>query len=330
MFWKRRKPAEELIRAAAGNDRVRVDELLALGVDPNVRDATGLTPLMSAAFMGHDGILRTLIARDAVLDGQDERGYTALMFACNAGKLLSVKFLLRAGADVNARDNDGSTPLMFAAQHGQDQVVRVLLGSGADPERVGNHGLSAIGFAEQNKLVSTLEILRNRQRGGTPFPERPVTAELRSRSLTTPAEELGIVPPARGAGAWGVIMDATFEGGGSYTAVALADGNASIYIGEQSGVIGGFAHEPVRKAAKVAVALAEAVASSFSPGVPQAMPAPGCVRLYLRSRAGLLVSPELEEKQLGETRHGLSKLFSGMHEVIGQLRMVDESRDPGV
>lgn len=146
----------------AGNgDAAVLEALLDASADPNAQDATGLTPLMSAAFMGHDQVLEKLISAGAVLEARDERGYTALMFACNAGKLSAVRFLLRAGSDVNARANDGSTPLMFAVQHGHDEVVREVLSSGAEAKIVGKHGLSAVGLAEQNKLVSTLEILRD-------------------------------------------------------------------------------------------------------------------------------------------------------------------------
>jgi hypothetical protein len=59
--------------------------------------------------------------------------------------------------------------------------------------------------------------------------EEPVTIGLRLNALTAPADQLGIQPPSTGAGAWGVIMDVTFGEGGSYTTVAFADGNASIY-----------------------------------------------------------------------------------------------------
>jgi hypothetical protein len=123
-------------------------------------------------------------------------------------------------------------------------------------------------------------------------------------------------------------MDTTF-GEGSYTAVALADGNASLYIGGQSGVIGGLTHAEVRRSAMAAVAIAERLASSFSPSSPQRLPRPGHVRFHLRPRGALLVSAELGEEDLGEGEHSLSELFYAIHEVIRRLRMVSESLSSG-
>lgn len=123
-------------------------------------------------------------------------------------------------------------------------------------------------------------------------------------------------------------MDTTF-GEGSYTAVALADGNASLYIGGQSGVIGGLTHAEVRRSAMAAVAIAERLASSFSPSSPQRLPRPGHVRFHLRTRGALLVSAELGEEDLGEGEHSLSELFYAIHEVIRRLRMVSESLSSG-
>jgi hypothetical protein len=156
------------------------------------------------------------------------------------------------------------------------------------------------------------------------MPDEAVTSALRSRALTTTASELGMTVPTSGSGVWGVIMDVTFDEGGSYTTVALADGNASIYLGEQSGVIGGISHEDVRKAAAAAVAAAESVTSDFQKGRVSALPKPEFVRFYLRSRNGLLISAEIEEAELGEGNHVLSRLFFAMHDVIGKLRTVEE------
>ena len=146
---------------AANGDLNILSILLSAGADVNARDATGVTPLMSAAFMGHEEIIKALIERGAKIEEKDANGYTALMFAANSGQVGATKTLLRAGAQVNSRDGDGSTPIMFAAQHGYDLVVILLLSHGADPRVKGNHGLSAVGFAKQNNHTETLRVLEN-------------------------------------------------------------------------------------------------------------------------------------------------------------------------
>ena len=150
-----------LVLPAANGSLSTVNFLLGAGARIDAADGTGLTALMSAAFMGHSDILATLLAQGASIEQVDQSGYTALMYACNAGHTAAVQVLLAAGANPHAADNQRSTPLMFAAQHGHDEIVSVLLQHGADPTRVGSYGLSAIGFAKQNHHASTLRLLYN-------------------------------------------------------------------------------------------------------------------------------------------------------------------------
>jgi hypothetical protein len=120
-------------------------------------------------------------------------------------------------------------------------------------------------------------------------------------------------------------MDATF-GEGSYTAVALVDGGASLYIGRRSGVIGGFAHAEARRSAMAVVATAERLASSRRrEGLPRA----GQVRSHLRTREAFPVSTEFSEGGLGAGERPFSELFYAIHEVIRQLRMVSERPSAG-
>ena len=138
--------------------------LLDAGADRDARDGTGLTPLMSAAFMGHEKIVEALLGRGAEIEQKDESGYTALMFAANAGRLEAAGVLLKNKAAVNTKDKDGSTPIMFATQHGFSEVVKLLLSHGADPTIKGRHGLSAIDFAKLNNQSEVLRIFKNRRK----------------------------------------------------------------------------------------------------------------------------------------------------------------------
>jgi ankyrin repeat protein len=148
------------VQFAAANGSAETLQLLAkAGADLNAADATGLTPLMSAAYTGHTDAVDALLKARVALEGRDESGYTALMFANNAGKAVAVQQLLAAGADANARARDDSTPLMFAAQAGCDDCVRLLCVAGADPKAVGKHGFSATDFARQNRHTSTVRLL---------------------------------------------------------------------------------------------------------------------------------------------------------------------------
>jgi hypothetical protein len=119
-------------------------------------------------------------------------------------------------------------------------------------------------------------------------------------------------------------MDATF-GEGSYTAVALADGGASLYIGGRSGVIGGL--HTRRHGALPWQRWRQP--SGWSLRRREGLPRPGHVRFHLRTREAFPVSAEFSEEGLGAGEHPFSELFYAIHEVIRQLRMVSERLSAG-
>ncbi|MBI3870528.1 MAG: ankyrin repeat domain-containing protein [Verrucomicrobia bacterium] len=55
-----------------------VECLLALGADPNVRSRFESTPLMDAALVGHEEIVKLLIRAGAQIDARNRAGETAL------------------------------------------------------------------------------------------------------------------------------------------------------------------------------------------------------------------------------------------------------------
>ena len=151
--------APVVVFCAANGDAEILTLLFKHGVNVNSTDATGMTPLMCAAFMGHVNATRAILNAGCDIEARDAYGYTALMFACNGGRLDCARMLIENGANVNTMDKELATPLMFAAQNGFDDIVRLLLDNGADPNAVCIHGLTALGFAQQNNHKRTIQIL---------------------------------------------------------------------------------------------------------------------------------------------------------------------------
>ena len=116
---------------AAWNGHEGVAEIL-LGrddVDPNKQCVGDRTALLCAAWRGHEGVARILLGRDDINPDEPESiGRTPLWCAAEYGRKGIVKILLSRD-DVNAdkQDINGQTPLSVAARNGYGEIVKILL-----------------------------------------------------------------------------------------------------------------------------------------------------------------------------------------------------------
>ncbi|KQN27979.1 hypothetical protein ASF00_08615 [Sphingomonas sp. Leaf34] len=130
-------PMERLVELLFDAARMGRDEmipaLLQAGVDIEVTDAKGYTPLVIASYNGQAVATAALLAAGAKVDGAaDARGNTALMGVCFKGYAEIAQILLDAGADVNRRNGVGQTALMMAALVDRTAIIDLLLENGAD------------------------------------------------------------------------------------------------------------------------------------------------------------------------------------------------------
>lgn len=104
-----------------------VTELLAGGIDPDVRDLNGVTPLALAAARGLHEVVSTLITAGANVNSVDNVGSSPLYVSAQNGHEKTVKVLLdQDNIDVNLLVGE-FTSLMTAAYQGHLGVVKVLL-----------------------------------------------------------------------------------------------------------------------------------------------------------------------------------------------------------
>ena len=106
----------DIFTVAGSGTVAQVLQAIKAGVDVNLRDGEGSTPLMYAAgYNTNPDVLSVLIKAGADVNARAENGKTPLMYAANYNTnpdVLSV--LIKAGADVNARNEWGWTALKFA------------------------------------------------------------------------------------------------------------------------------------------------------------------------------------------------------------------------
>jgi hypothetical protein len=94
-------PAEALTNAAYHGDLPRVRQLVLEGVDVNIWDKHGYTPLTYAAEQGHQEIVAFLLENGAWADPHEDYDtyYTPLVVAIQGGYFEIVKTLIEAGAN---------------------------------------------------------------------------------------------------------------------------------------------------------------------------------------------------------------------------------------
>jgi uncharacterized protein len=171
-----------LANAVAAGDVSLTRALLSRGVNPNVRDHHGRTPLFSALTLPTQAaveLTKLLIVAGAIPDVAAANGETPLglvlarpepqlqqwlnwhswklphrplrdsdlLLAAAAGDASAVAKLITLGFDVNAADVQGATPLLRAAGNGHVDVVALLLKNGADAARTATSGATALSAA---------------------------------------------------------------------------------------------------------------------------------------------------------------------------------------
>jgi uncharacterized protein len=130
--------AYDIVTIAAVNDDVPMLKLaLAGGSSPkNITSPYVGTALIAAAHLGHEEVVRVLIAAGAPLDHVNNLGWTALIESIvlgDGGKrhTATLEALVKAGANLNLADRQGITPLGLAKGRGYAEMVRILEAAGA-------------------------------------------------------------------------------------------------------------------------------------------------------------------------------------------------------
>jgi ankyrin repeat protein len=154
-FAKQREAIEALVKAGADIDRLESDRfdgvtiaavaddeatlrtLLALGASAKqVTSRYDGTALIAAAHLGHDGVVRQLIAAGAPLDHVNNLHWTAVIESIVLGNggprhQATLKALITAGANLQLTDRQGNTPLALAKSRGYAEMVKMLERAGA-------------------------------------------------------------------------------------------------------------------------------------------------------------------------------------------------------
>lgn len=115
-----------LFTAIRFNNLEKSSELINSGMDLNIRDEEGDTPLIKAVTHGRIQIVKELIDADVDLDIQGKKGNTALIWSSISYNIDIMKLLIEGGCDWNIKNNHGDDFLDYAkynAKYKKDLVM---------------------------------------------------------------------------------------------------------------------------------------------------------------------------------------------------------------
>ena len=151
--------SDDFYKAIRGDDFAAVTKLLQSGADVNVKDDRGATPLMYAAAVGSEAMMRRLIEAGADVNARNSFQATALLWCSNS--LPRVRLLVEHGADVNMRSKQGHAPVEVAAHHADSlEIIKFLVNKGASlkmaPDEKGGTALANAADANDTATVKYL------------------------------------------------------------------------------------------------------------------------------------------------------------------------------
>lgn len=126
-------------------------------------------------------------------------------------------------------------------------------------------------------------------------------------------------------GVSGVVMETGYSED-VVTLVVTVDGTLSLYYSSGGAVVGWGAYDGPRRAARELLETAPDFQNFCSLTTKFPLPLKGNTRFYLVTAGGVLTA-EAKLDDLGNDRHRLSPLFRKAHELIGEIRAVDQTRE---
>ncbi len=153
-----------LMHAVKQQNTELVKLLAEYGANVDTSDGLEDTPLVWASSMKNEAIVKVLLEHGA---DPDKGNFSPLMWAAYYGNLRLVKMFLESRANLNSRTNEGWTALMWAAERGNLQVIWELLKRGASVNMQNNNGQTALMLAAGRGRTGSVGLLLNK--GGDVF-----------------------------------------------------------------------------------------------------------------------------------------------------------------
>jgi hypothetical protein len=147
---------------------------------------------------------------------------------------------------------------------------------------------------------------------------------LRQRVLDLDPAEIGFAPTAELPDVYGLVLDLGF-GDDVATLVTMLDGTTSLYVSSGGGMIGAGQYPQVVAVSQAALRVAQRHLADVPPSTDTSLPGEGRVAIRVLTYGGRRAA-EASDSDLTSGTHPLSPVFDAAHDVITQLRLLDEAR----
>lgn len=159
--------SENLFRWVAKRNLLGIVAMLKGGVNPNVKNDKGNTPLIISASLGDVDAVQNLLAYRSDVNAANNDGNTALIYAARYNRPRIVYELMRsysmvAPVDVDQQNKLGQTALFWGASRGYEEVVQRLLAANAKRELKTKAGQTALEAAQKNGRTNIVKLFEMR------------------------------------------------------------------------------------------------------------------------------------------------------------------------
>lgn len=154
---------KSFINAVIENNLRKISNFIKRGINVNVTNEDGKTPLILAVEHNHDQAFKQLINAGADVNLKDNYGKTALMYAIKENLNNLIKILIDKGALLDIQDNEGRTALMLLGRkkNASIDIAELFINNGADLNLVDEDGYDALLYAAGGDNIDLVQYFLN-------------------------------------------------------------------------------------------------------------------------------------------------------------------------
>ena len=150
---------QEFVKIINKVDVKKLKDLIAKGVDVNIQDIFGNTPLIYASSKGYFNLVKLLIEKGANPNICNKVNANALIESLINGNLQTSKILIDKTDDLNVITKSQTTALMYACEKGYIDIIKPLVEKGANINFKNSLDLSAFEFAVKSGNLELIKLL---------------------------------------------------------------------------------------------------------------------------------------------------------------------------